>query len=56
MKSSTGEKEKGKFSNLCEEEKLNVEKVLFLLDKFCGSGALYHEMAQVIFSAQRWLE
>ena len=58
MKSSTGEKEKkGKFSNLCEEEKLNVGKALFLLDKFCGSDALYHEMAQAVFEIERnwWL-
>ena len=36
------------FNKLGEEEKKNVEKVLFLLDKFCGSDALYHEMAQVM--------
>ena len=36
-----------KFSNLPAEEKENVEKVLFLLDRFCASDELYHEIVQV---------
>lgn len=39
--------EKRIFQNLPPSEQENVEKVLFLMDKFCGSDSLYHEMVQV---------
>ena len=35
-------------SSLSEEEKANVEKVLFLLDKFCVGDSFYHELTMVM--------
>ena len=40
----SGEK---KITSLNDHEKENIEKALFLLDKFCASDELYHEMVQV---------
>ncbi|XP_066016033.1 uncharacterized protein [Pocillopora verrucosa] len=36
------------FDSLSEEEKSKVEKVLFLLDKFCVGDNFYHELTMVV--------
>ena len=36
------------FDSLSEEEKSKVEKVLFLLDKFCVGDNFYHELIMVV--------
>ena len=33
------------FDNLPQEEKCKVEKVLFLLDKFCVGDSFYHKLS-----------
>ena len=40
------EKQKITFENLSEKEK-DVEKVLYLTDKFCAGDQVYHELVQV---------
>ena len=41
--------EKGNgFDGLTEEEKSRVEKVLFLLDKFCERDYYYHDLTMVV--------
>ena len=35
------------YNDMSEEEKEEVEKTLFILDHFCGSDELYHELVQV---------
>ena len=36
------------YKNLREEEKDNVEQVLFLLDKFCVGDEVYHELSMTV--------
>ena len=36
------------FDTLSEEEKSGVEKVLFLLEKFCVGDNFYHELTVVV--------
>ena len=38
------------FDALAENDKDKVEKVLFLLDKFCVGEAFYHEMNMLVDS------
>ena len=45
---SAGQKKKYRaFENLSNDEKEDVEKVLFLLDRHCVSDNFYHEMVQL---------
>ena len=36
------------FDTLSEDEKGNVEKILFLVDKFCVGDSFYHELTMVM--------
>ena len=42
-----------KYSTLSTHEKENVEKILFLLDKFCVGDSFYHEISMITDSLQR---
>ena len=48
-KPEEGQKEKQErtFKNLSEKEKEDVEKVLYLLDKFCAGNQVCHELVRV---------
>ena len=35
----------GKYENLSQDEKDNIEHVLFLMDKFCMGDEIYHELS-----------
>ena len=41
------------FDNLPQEEKSKVEKLLFLLDKFCVGECFYHELSMVVAELPR---
>ena len=45
--SASQEEGERKYSSLPEEEKECVEKILFLLDKFCVGDAFYHEISMI---------
>ena len=42
-----------KYSTLSTHEKENVEKIFFLLDKFCVGDSFYHEISMITDSLQR---
>ena len=42
-----------KYSTLSTHEKENVEKILFLLDKFCVGDSFYHKISMITDSLPR---
>ena len=51
--SATQAKGERKYSTLSAQEKENVEKILFLLDKFCVGDSFYHEISMITDSLPR---
>ena len=49
------ERKKQTFQDLPEDEKANIDKVLFLLDRFCASDDLYNEIVQVSKSTYQFI-
>ena len=45
---SNNEEQSREFEAIPDQEKANVERILFLLDKFCVGDCFYHELTMVI--------